>query len=87
MTITINELKTATCYDTLNRKHVIKVGETWMHGSYGVVTIDRIWRINNGAFSTKVMFTDMGGTQRIASAIDMGAGRWQVHANLLFKIA
>lgn len=85
--MTINELKSVTTYDSLNRKNTIKVGETWMHGSLGVVTIDRIYRLNNKAFSTVVWYTDMGGTQWAATAEDMGAGHWAIKENFIFKVA
>ena len=82
-----NELKSTVAYDKLNRKNTIKVGETWMHGSLGVVTIDRIYRMDNKAFSTTVWYTDKKGTQWAACAADMGAGHWAIKENFLFKVA
>lgn len=83
----INEMNSITVYDSLNRKHVIKVGETWMNGSFGVCTIDRIFNYNGKKFSNHVWFTVKGGQQYSAEAEDMGSGRYELHVNFLFKIA
>lgn len=85
--MTINNMKSVTVYDKLNRKHTLKAGETWMHGSLGVVTVDEIYRRNHKICTTTVLYTDKKGTKWSTTASDMGAGDWQLHSNFLFKIA
>lgn len=85
--MTINDMKSTTVYDNLKRKNIIRVGESWIHGSLGVVTIDRIYRINNKACTTTILFTDKKGKQWIGKSYEVGCGHWAVHCNLLFKIA
>lgn len=82
---TVNDMKSTTTYDKLNRKNIIKVGETWMHGSLGVVTIDRIYRRNNKTCTTTVLYTDKKGIQW--ASICSYVGGWKMYCNLLFKVA
>lgn len=81
----INDMKSTTVYNKLNHKNTIKVGETWMHGSLGVVTIDRIYRRNNKTCSTTVLYTDKKGMQWASDCSYVG--NWRVYCNLLFKVA
>lgn len=83
----INELKSATVFDNLNRKNTIRVGEIWMHGTLGIISIDRIYRINNKKRSTTIQYTDKKGIKWASTANYMGAGNWQVYINLLFKVS
>lgn len=83
----INELKSATVYDSLNRKNIIRVGETWMHGTLGVISIDRIYRSNNKKCYTAIQYTDRKGVKWTSTADYMGAGSWQVYINLLSKVS
>ena len=83
----LNHLKQSTVYDKLNRKHVVKVGEKWIDGNFGVVTIERIYRVNNKACTTTILFTTPNGALRTAKATQLlGVGVWGVRANFLFRI-
>lgn len=83
----VNDLKQSTVYDKLNRKRVVKVGEKWIDGHFGVVTIERIYRVNNKAFTTTVLFTIPNGALRAAKASQLlVVGVWGVRANFLFRI-
>lgn len=83
----VNDLKQSTVYDKLNRKRVVKVGEKWIDGHFGVVTIERIYRVNNKACTTTILFTIPNGALRAAKATQLlGVGVWGVRANLLFRV-
>lgn len=83
----VNDLKQSTVYDKLNRKRVVKVGEKWIDGHFGVVTIERIYRVNNKACTTTVLFTIQNGALRAAKATQLsGVGVWGVRANFLLRI-
>lgn len=79
------ELKSVTVYDKLNRKHVVKPGEKWMHGDFGVVTIEKATRKDNKAWSTVLYYTLKNGERRAAGA-DYRITSYVVKCNLLFKI-
>ena len=80
------EMKRTTVVNSLRNKVVVKTGEIWMHGTYGVVTINSIDRMDNKKCTTAVHFTTMLGEEYIATARDFGAGLWAVACNFLFKV-
>lgn len=80
------EMKSVTVVNGLNNNVVVRAGETWMHGTYGVVTIDSIYRVDNKKYTTRVRFTTMLGEKYVAKACDLGAGKWSVCCNFIFKI-
>lgn len=84
----MNEMKSVATYDKLNRKHVVKVGETWMHGNYGIITITGIYRRDNKRWTTVIEYTTKRCEKHCAHATEVPyyMGNWAIVDNLLFKI-
>lgn len=80
----IKEMNSTTVYDKLNRKNVVKVGETWMHGNYGVVVVEKIYRLYNKKCTTTIIYKRKNGEMKAARA-ESSLG-WSIRDNFLFKI-
>lgn len=81
------DMKQVTVYNNKGEKVVVKVGEKWMNGSNGVVTIDRITRKGNKKHATYLYYTQMNGKKWCAQATWMGGNDYGIISNMLFRIA
>lgn len=82
----VTEMKSVTVYDSLNRKHIIKPGETWVHGNLGVVTVTRIVKRDNKTWTTTLYYKLKNGEETDKTATYF-ITHYVIKDNFLFKIA